>query len=66
VKKMMRDNPNPSALMLAPLFVWMEVMFMFGYRPKLRSRLHENTVKAIAEWKGTSKSASAAATKKKA
>ncbi|KAF8252703.1 hypothetical protein K440DRAFT_631630 [Wilcoxina mikolae CBS 423.85] len=30
-----------QALFLAPLFVWIEVLFMVGYRPELRGRLEE-------------------------
>lgn len=43
-----------TALLLAPLFVWIEFLFMCGYRPKLRKRLDEKAVKAIAEWKKAS------------
>lgn len=28
-----------QALFLAPFFVWMEILFMFGYRPELKSRI---------------------------
>ncbi|MCJ1397357.1 hypothetical protein MMC11_000550 [Xylographa trunciseda] len=28
-----------QAILLAPFFVWMEVLFYFGYRPELKSRL---------------------------
>ena len=28
-----------QAVVLAPLFVWMEALFMLGYRPELRKRL---------------------------
>lgn len=28
-----------QALFLAPFFVWMEVLFAFGYRPELKARL---------------------------
>ena len=28
-----------QALFLAPFFVWMEILFFFGYRPELKSRL---------------------------
>ncbi|KAA8906400.1 hypothetical protein FN846DRAFT_948744 [Sphaerosporella brunnea] len=28
-----------QALFLAPLFVWLEVLFMLGYRPELKSRM---------------------------
>lgn len=30
-----------QSLMLAPLFVWFEVLFLLGYRPALRARLQE-------------------------
>ena len=28
-----------QALFLAPFFVWMEILFFFGYRPELKQRL---------------------------
>ena len=34
-----------QALFLAPFFVWMEILFFFGYRPELKSRL-DKAVKA--------------------
>lgn len=41
-----------QALMLAPLFVWMEVLFVvFGYRPKLQHRLDEQVSSSVSEWK---------------
>ena len=30
-----------QALFLAPFFVWMEILFYFGYRPELRQRLNK-------------------------
>lgn len=30
-----------QALFLAPFFVWLEVLFAFGYRPELKSRLEK-------------------------
>ena len=30
-----------QALFLAPFFVWMEVLFYFGYRPELKQRLEK-------------------------
>ncbi|KAF2146825.1 uncharacterized protein K452DRAFT_283030 [Aplosporella prunicola CBS 121167] len=30
-----------QALFLAPLFVWLEVLFYFGYRPELQSRIEK-------------------------
>lgn len=37
-----------QALLLAPLFVWMEVLFFFGYRPELKARYDESVKKQIA------------------
>ncbi|KAJ5183737.1 hypothetical protein N7492_001353 [Penicillium capsulatum] len=31
-----------QALLLAPLFVWMEILFFFGYRPELKQRFDKN------------------------
>jgi uncharacterized membrane protein YGL010W len=39
------------AFLLAPLFVWMEFLFLFGYRPRLQERLDKKAAKAIAEWR---------------
>jgi uncharacterized membrane protein YGL010W len=39
------------ALLLAPMFVWMEVLFLFGYRPQLQQRLEKKAEQSIAEWK---------------
>jgi uncharacterized membrane protein YGL010W len=36
---------------LAPLFAFIEVLFLFGYRPALRKRLEEQSKAAIATWK---------------
>lgn len=30
-----------QALLLAPLFVWMEILFFFGYRPELKERFEK-------------------------
>lgn len=30
-----------QALFLAPFFVWLEVLFHFGYRPELKSRINK-------------------------
>ncbi|KAL2834726.1 hypothetical protein BJY01DRAFT_252908 [Aspergillus pseudoustus] len=37
-----------QALLLAPLFVWMEVLFIFGYRPELKARYDASVEKEIA------------------
>jgi uncharacterized membrane protein YGL010W len=36
----LRDN-LVQALFLAPFFVWFEILFYFGYRPELKSRLDD-------------------------
>lgn len=36
-----------QALFLAPFFVWLEVLFMLGYRPELKSRLDANVQKEL-------------------
>ncbi|KAI9719130.1 MAG: hypothetical protein M1828_006312 [Chrysothrix sp. TS-e1954] len=40
-----------QALFLAPLFVWLEILFYFGYRPALKSRLDEAVSKELAATK---------------
>lgn len=37
-----------QAFLLAPLFVWMEVLFYLGYRPELKARYHQSVEKEIA------------------
>jgi uncharacterized membrane protein YGL010W len=48
-----------QSLVLAPLFVWMEVLFMlFNYRPTLHKKVQKRVEKNIEEWrksKGNSK-----------
>ncbi|KAG2412092.1 hypothetical protein HFD88_009648 [Aspergillus terreus] len=40
-----------QALLLAPLFVWMEILFFFGYRPELKKRFDESVKKEIAAFR---------------
>jgi uncharacterized membrane protein YGL010W len=40
-----------QAFLLAPLFVWMEVLFFFGYRPELKARYDQSVEKEIAAFK---------------
>lgn len=42
-----------QALLLAPLFVFMEVLFVFGYRPALKARLQKTIDAEIAKWKAS-------------
>jgi 2-hydroxy fatty acid dioxygenase len=37
-----------QAIVLAPLFVWLEGLFMFGYRPELQKRVNEAVEKELA------------------
>jgi uncharacterized membrane protein YGL010W len=36
-----------QAIFLAPFFVWMEFLFMFGYRPELKGRVDKAVEKEI-------------------
>ncbi len=47
-----------QALFLAPFFVWMEVLFYFGYRPELRARLESAVGKEIAKFRQSKSSQS--------
>lgn len=38
-----------QAFFLAPLFVWLEILFYFGYRPELKSRLDKAVEEQIAK-----------------
>ncbi|TPX59922.1 hypothetical protein PhCBS80983_g02111 [Powellomyces hirtus] len=40
-----------QALVLAPFFVWIEVLFRLGYRPQLRNDLQKSVDDAIAVWR---------------
>ncbi|KAB8071436.1 hypothetical protein BDV29DRAFT_179187 [Aspergillus leporis] len=40
-----------QALLLAPLFIWMEILFFFGYRPELKARYDQSVQKEIATFK---------------
>ena len=39
-----------QALILAPFFVWMEILFSFGYRPELKSRVDSAVEKEVAKY----------------
>lgn len=36
-----------QAIFLAPFFVWMEILFAFGYRPELKARLDQSIEKEL-------------------
>ena len=44
-----------QAFLLAPLFVWMEILFFLGYRPELRARHHQSVEKEIAAFQSQKK-----------
>lgn len=40
-----------QALFLAPFFVWLEVLFSFGYRPELHARIEKSVQAEIKKFK---------------
>jgi 2-hydroxy fatty acid dioxygenase len=40
-----------QALTLAPLFVWLELLFSLGYNPAMAKKIDEDAKKAIAAWR---------------
>ena len=40
-----------QALFLAPFFVWMEILFFFGYRPELQERVSKAVEKDVQEFR---------------
>jgi uncharacterized membrane protein YGL010W len=40
-----------QAIFLAPLFVWLELLFMLGYRPELQARVEKAVQKEIAKFR---------------
>lgn len=48
-----------QAVFLAPMFVWLEVLFALGYRPELQSRVEKRVQQEIAKFKATSKNGKA-------
>ena len=42
-----------QALFLAPFFVWMEILFYFGYRPELKSRVEKAVQQEIQKHRET-------------
>lgn len=43
-----------QSLLLAPLFVWFELLFLLGYRSGLRTQVQNRIDQDIAAWKATS------------
>lgn len=48
-----------QAFFLAPLFVWIELLFSLGYRPELKSRLNQGIVQDIAKFRQSKTNGSA-------
>ena len=42
-----------QAFFLAPLFVWLEVLFMFGYRPDLQQRVESLVKQDVAKFRSS-------------
>ena len=40
-----------QAIFLAPFFVWLEILFYFGYRPELKNRLNKGVQEEITKYK---------------
>lgn len=40
-----------QAIFLAPLFVWLELLFKLGYRPELQARVEKAVQREIAKFK---------------
>jgi uncharacterized membrane protein YGL010W len=49
-----------QALVLAPFFVFMELLFKFGYRPELQKRVNEAADKEIKKFRAEKAAAAAA------
>lgn len=46
-------NIPPQSLVLAPLFVWFEFLFLVGYRPALYAQLQTAVNANIAAWQAS-------------
>jgi hypothetical protein len=40
-----------QAIFLAPLFVWLEILFAFGYRPELKKRLEKGVKQDVEKFR---------------
>lgn len=48
-----------QALFLAPMFVWLEMLFMLGYRPELQARVEKKVQEEIAKFQAKAKNGKA-------
>ena len=46
-----------QAIFLAPLFVWLELLFILGYRPELKTRVDKAVAVEIAKFRESRKAA---------
>ena len=55
-----------QAFILAPFFVWMELLFSIGYRPELKSRVDSAVEKEVEKYRNSRKRGNSSATNGKA
>ena len=55
-----------QALVLAPFFVWMELLFAIGYRPELKLRVDRSVEKEVEKYRKSHKQSNGSATNVKA
>ena len=48
-----------QALFLAPMFVWLEILFFFGYRPELQARVQKQVQAELAKFRAGHKNGKA-------
>ncbi|KAH6898960.1 hypothetical protein B0T10DRAFT_124794 [Thelonectria olida] len=48
-----------QAIFLAPMFVWLELLFMMGYRPELQARVDKKVQEELAKFRAQSKNGKA-------
>jgi uncharacterized membrane protein YGL010W len=48
-----------QAIFLAPMFVWLELLFMLGYRPELQARVQKSVQEELAKFRAQSKNGKA-------
>ena len=48
-------HPPPTALVLAPFFVHLEILFKLGYNPSLQKSIHTSITEEISKLKSAEK-----------
>ena len=59
------DNLS-QAFLFAPFFVWMEILFYFGYRPELKARLDKRVGQEVSKYRESKKQSNGMAVNGKA